>query len=95
MDKYCKQFSNFLLHSDEGLIMLINYRIYSLIRRTIFYKKICLFDENLLKTWSASYNRVFSRTIISNVWKQIGVSTATWSTNFPIILVAPYNRVFR
>ena len=29
--------------------MLI-YRIYSLIRRTICYKKILLFDQNLLKT---------------------------------------------
>ena len=38
-----------------------NYRIYSLIRRTIFYEKICLFDENLLKIRGASYNRVFSR----------------------------------
>ena len=37
------------------------YRIYSLIRRTIFYKKICLFDQNLLKTRGESYNRVFSR----------------------------------
>ena len=37
------------------------YRIYSLIRRTIFYEKICLFDENLLKIRGASYNRVFSR----------------------------------
>ena len=35
-----------------------NYRIYSLIRRT---EKICLLDENLLKTRGASYNRVFSR----------------------------------
>ena len=26
-----------------------HYRIYSLIRRTIFYEKICLLDENLLK----------------------------------------------
>ena len=34
------------------------YCIYSLIRRTIFYKKICLFDQNLLKTRGASYNRV-------------------------------------
>ena len=38
----------------------LNYRIYSLIRRTIFYEKICLFYENLLKTRAASYNRVFS-----------------------------------
>ena len=73
--------------------MLINYCIYSLIRHTIFYEKICLFDENLLKTWGASYNLVFSCTIISNFWKQIVVSTATWSTNFPIILVAPYNGI--
>ena len=36
------------------------YRIYSLIRRTIFAEKICLFDQNLLKTRGASYNRVFS-----------------------------------
>ena len=34
------------------------YRIYSLIRRTIFYEKISLFDENLLKTLGASYNQV-------------------------------------
>ena len=99
MDKYCKEFSNFLLHSDEGLIiMLFNYGIYALIRRTIFYEKICMFDENLLKTWGASYNQIFSRTIIKiigNFWKQIVVSTATWSTNFPVILGAPYNRVFR
>ena len=40
----------------------IIYRIYSLKRRTIFYEKICLFDENLLKTWGESYNQVFSRT---------------------------------
>ena len=31
------------------------------IRRTIFHEKICLFDENLLKTRGAAYNRVFSR----------------------------------
>ena len=37
------------------------YHIYSLIRRTIFAEKICLFDQNLLKTRGASYNRVFSR----------------------------------
>ena len=36
------------------------YRIYSLIRRTIVYEEICLFDENLLKTRGVSYNRVFS-----------------------------------
>ena len=40
---------------------ILMYRIYSLIRRTIFSEKICLFDENLLKTRGASYNRVFSR----------------------------------
>ena len=34
-------------------------------------------------------------TIISNFWKQIVVSTAMWSTKFPTILGAPYNRVFR
>ena len=28
---------------------VITYRIYSLIKRTIFYEKRCLFDENLLK----------------------------------------------
>ena len=39
----------------------LDYRIYSLIRRTIFYEKRCLFDENLLKIRGASYNRVFSR----------------------------------
>ena len=44
-----------------GVGILGYYRIYSLIRRTIFYEKICLFDENLLKIWGASYNRVFSR----------------------------------
>ena len=32
-----------------------SYRIYSLIRRTIFYEKICLLDENLLKTRGVSY----------------------------------------
>ena len=37
------------------------YRIYSLIRRIIFYGKICLIDQNLLKTRGASYNRVLSR----------------------------------
>ena len=37
------------------------YRIYSLIRRTIFYEKRRLFDENLLKIRGASYNQVFSR----------------------------------
>ena len=37
------------------------YRIYSLIRRIIFYEKICLIDQYLLKTQGASYNRVFSR----------------------------------
>ena len=34
----------------------VTYRIYSLIRRTIFYEKIYLFDRNLLKTRGASYN---------------------------------------
>ena len=34
-------------------------------------------------------------TVISNFWKQIVVSTAMWSTNIPVILGAPYNRVFR
>ena len=38
----------------------VMYRIYLLMRRTIFYEKICLFDENLLKIRGASYNRVFS-----------------------------------
>ena len=42
-------------------LQIAKYCIYSLIRRTIFYEKICLFDENLLKTRGASYNRVFSR----------------------------------
>ena len=32
-----------------------DYGIYSLIRHTIFYEKICLFDQSLLKTWGASY----------------------------------------
>ena len=34
-------------------------------------------------------------TVISNFWEQIHVSTAMWSTKFPVILGAPYNRVFR
>ena len=33
----------------------VRYCIYSLIRRTIFYEKICLFYQNLLKTWGASF----------------------------------------
>lgn len=37
------------------------YRIYSLVKRTIFYEKIWLFDQNLLKTRGASYKRVFWR----------------------------------
>ena len=49
----------YFLH--KSALSLRKYRIYSLIRRTIFYEKICLFDENLLKTRGAPYNRVFSR----------------------------------
>ena len=33
----------------------VMYRIYSLMRRTIFYEKICLFDENLLKIRGAYF----------------------------------------
>ena len=52
------------LQGGRGVAQILifpTYRIYSLIRRTIFHEKICLFDENLLKTRGASYNRVFSR----------------------------------
>ena len=38
----------------------LGYRIYSLIRRTIFYENLCLLVKNFLKTRGASYNRVFS-----------------------------------
>ena len=40
----------------------VRYRIYSLIRRTIFYKKICLFDQNLLKTWVRLITKYFRAT---------------------------------
>ena len=63
------------------------YRIYSLIRRTIFYKKICWFDQNLLKTRGASYSQVFS----CNKYN----FSKRGQQNFPVILGAPYNRVFR
>ena len=45
----------------ERDLSAVKYRIYSLIRCTIFAEKICLFDQNLLKTRGVSYNRVFSR----------------------------------
>ena len=47
------------IHFETLFCKRLYYRIYSLIRRTIFYEKICLFDENLLKIRGASYNRVF------------------------------------
>ena len=34
-------------------------------------------------------------TVISNFWKQIVVRIANVVNNFPVILGAPYNRVFR
>ena len=43
------------------IVLKTVYRIYSLIRRTIFYEKICLFNENLLKTRGASELSIFAQ----------------------------------
>jgi len=53
----CVEFT-IVSHREPG-----NYRIYSLIRRTIFYEKIGLFNQNLLKTPGASYNRLSRKKI--------------------------------
>ena len=66
---YCVREGNILFDAHYFFVVVkpisfgiknYHYRIYSLIRRTIFYEKIYLFDRNLLKTRGASYNRVFS-----------------------------------
>ena len=64
----------------------MSYCIYSLIRRTIFYEKICLFHENLLKTRGVSYNRVFLRKEIELFQISLIINAVSFSIYGPSIL---------
>ena len=53
---------NLIKNSCPQRCSILAFVLYSLIRRTIFAEKICLFDQNLPKTWGASYTEYFRAT---------------------------------